>query len=413
KGDDEVVQERWRSIGYDACGSSDVGEASIEWSRSRSSSDEGCRCGGDKRRSSRDPSHWTRKRGFRGGDQASFAMLLAREFGVRVGEAPSPPLATRRRPARLGPWVLDPRPASGSPRGRNGGVEGDFRICSAAKDFMGQIGGFSHESEHDLALMVSDFLENGSGSAESRYSSDSDSGFSDLAHLAENVMFVKRGMTQSESSLQSVVHSLLFSINEVDLYLVKEEQCNASCIRRSRWNCQTKSSTLLDCFSSLVTGDHEYIDVVLGVAEGSERLIIDIDFRSHFEIARAVDSYDAVLSSLPVVYVGSLSRLKQFLQVMVDAAKFSLKQNSMPLPPWRSLAYLQAKWYSKYEREHNVNTRNKHVVGSDHRQCIGHLQRLRASLKLEIESERLLKPITNDKKRMAKSDRQRLSLLGC
>ncbi|RRT32620.1 hypothetical protein B296_00050739, partial [Ensete ventricosum] len=404
----------------------------------------------------RNPSHWTRKRGFRGGDQASFAMLLAREFGVRVGEAPSPPLATRRRPARLGPWVLDPRPASGSPRGRNGGVEGDFRICSAAKDFMGQIGGFSHESEHDLALMVSDFLENGSGSAESRYSSDSDSGFSDLAHLAENVMFVKRGMTQSESSLQSVVHSLLFSINEVDLYLVKEEQCNASCIRRSlvkllklsgydaaicssRWqgfdkvpggtsNCaflfhmifvqvigtvKLNLPTLLDCFSSLVTGDHEYIDVVLGVAEGSERLIIDIDFRSHFEIARAVDSYDAVLSSLPVVYVGSLSRLKQFLQVMVDAAKFSLKQNSMPLPPWRSLAYLQAKWYSKYEREHNVNTRNKQVVGSDHRQCIGHLQRLRASLKLEIESERLLKPITNDKKRMAKSDRQRLSLLGC
>ncbi|CAL9769221.1 unnamed protein product [Musa acuminata subsp. burmannicoides] len=348
-------------------------------------------------------------------------MLLAREFGVRrVGEAPSPPVATRRRSARLGPWVLDPRPASGSPRGRNGGGEGDFRICSAAKDFMGQIGGFSHESEHDLALMVSDFLENGSGSAESRYSSDSDSGFSDLAHLAENVMFVKRGMTQSESGLQSVVHSLLFSINEVDLYLVKEEQCNASCIRQSLVKLLKLSgydaaicSSRWQGFDKVPGGDHEYIDVVLGEAEGSERLIIDIDFRSHFEIARAVDSYDAVLSSLPVVYVGSLSRLKQFLQVMVDAAKFSLKQNSMPLPPWRSLAYLQAKWYSKYEREHDVHTRNKHIVGSDHRQCIGHLQRLRASLKLEIESERLLKPITNDKKRMAKSDRQRLSLLGC
>lgn len=39
-------------------------------------------------------------------------------------------------------------------------------------------------------------------------------------------------MTPIETDLQSVVHSLLFSISEVDPYLVKEEQCNASCIRQ-------------------------------------------------------------------------------------------------------------------------------------------------------------------------------------
>lgn len=53
---------------------------------------------------------------------------------------------------------------------------------------MGQIaGGFSHESEHDLAMMVSEFLESGSSGADSRCSSDSDSGFCDLAHLADKV----------------------------------------------------------------------------------------------------------------------------------------------------------------------------------------------------------------------------------
>lgn len=51
-----------------------------------------------------------------------------------------------------------------------------------------QMGGFSHESEHDLALMVSDFLENGSGGAESWCSSDSDSGVSDLPYLAEKIL---------------------------------------------------------------------------------------------------------------------------------------------------------------------------------------------------------------------------------
>lgn len=53
---------------------------------------------------------------------------------------------------------------------------------------LGQIGeGFSSESEHDLAMMVSEFLENGSGSTDSRCSSDSESGFSDLALLCDKV----------------------------------------------------------------------------------------------------------------------------------------------------------------------------------------------------------------------------------
>lgn len=48
-------------------------------------------------------------------------------------------------------------------------------------------GGYSHESEPDLAAMVSDFLESSSVGAESRYSSDNDSGFSDLALLADRI----------------------------------------------------------------------------------------------------------------------------------------------------------------------------------------------------------------------------------
>lgn len=128
--------------------------------------------------------------------RAPFAMLLAREFGVWVGETPSAPALARRWPAKHCPRALDRRPVGGSP----GGGEDDCRICTATsdmwarlnggegRDVIGQSGGFSHESEHDLAVMVCDFLENGSGSAESRYSSDSDSRFSELAHLAEKVL---------------------------------------------------------------------------------------------------------------------------------------------------------------------------------------------------------------------------------
>lgn len=146
----------------------------------------------------------------------------------------------------------------------------------------------------------------------------------------------------------------------------------------------------------------------------NERLIIDIDFQSHFEIARAVESYDRILNSLPVIYVGSLTKLKQFLQVMVEAARSSLKQNSMPLPPWRSLDYLEAKWQSSYQRQFNPEEQSgirNSSIPSDHKQCSGHLKRLQHAIQLEVEADRLLKPINNDSNWRLKPGRRRLSSL--
>jgi uncharacterized protein (TIGR01615 family) len=153
-------------------------------------------------------------------------------------------------------------------------------------------------------------------------------------------------------------------------------------------------------------GDHEYIDVVICNNGNVDRLIIDIDFRSHFEIARAVDSYDRILNILPVVYVGSSTRLKQLLQSMVEAAKCSLKQNSRPLPPWRSLAYMQAKWHSIYQRQFSPE---ESKLSNNHKKCSGHLKRLQSLLHSEIEVERTLKPINCDINRRIKLDRWRHS----
>lgn len=158
----------------------------------------------------------------------------------------------------------------------------------------------------------------------------------------------------------------------------------------------------------LLAGDHEYIDVVrYNDTGGTERVVIDIDFRSHFEIARAVESYDRILNLLPVIYVGSFSKLKQFLQVMVEAARSSLKQNSMPLPPWRSIAYLLAKWQSPYQRKLDSATEQNYnaTVPIDHKKCAGHLKRLHSLLLSEIEVERTLKPYNRD--RRVKTERRR------
>lgn len=114
-----------------------------------------------------------------------FEMLLAKEFGLPIREMPLP----RQRMAKQGVFGLDSRgiaTGSGSERNRH------IYFASGA-DFWTRLngpeemGGFSHESEHDLALMVSDFLENGSSGTDSRCSSDSDNGLSDLAQHADKI----------------------------------------------------------------------------------------------------------------------------------------------------------------------------------------------------------------------------------
>lgn len=97
---------------------------------------------------------------------------------------------------------------------------------------------------------------------------------------------------------------------------------------------------------STPAGAYEYIDVV---TEG-ERLIIDIDFRSEFEIARSTRSYKCLLQVLPNIFVGKADRLQKIVHLLTEAAKLSLKKKGMPCPPWRRAEYVKAKWLSTYIR---------------------------------------------------------------
>ncbi|KAE9621925.1 hypothetical protein Lal_00032895 [Lupinus albus] len=93
-------------------------------------------------------------------------------------------------------------------------------------------------------------------------------------------------------------------------------------------------------------GEYEYIDVMIE----KERVLIDIDFRSEFEIARSTKAYKAILQGLPYIFVGKCDRLQSIIAVASEAAKQSLKKKGMPVPPWRKLGYVKAKWLSTYIR---------------------------------------------------------------
>ncbi|CAM8911772.1 hypothetical protein QQ045_033097 [Rhodiola kirilowii] len=109
-------------------------------------------------------------------------------------------------------------------------------------------------------------------------------------------------------------------------------------ICKSRWD---KNKT-----PAYPAGEYEYIDVVVD----GERVIIDIDFRSEFEIARSTGSYKAILQLVPYIFVGKGDRLQQIVSIVCEAARQSLKKKGMPCPPWRKAEYMRSKWLAPYTR---------------------------------------------------------------
>lgn len=96
----------------------------------------------------------------------------------------------------------------------------------------------------------------------------------------------------------------------------------------------------------VLTGEYEYVDVMI---EG-ERLIVDIDFRSEFAIARPTKAYKLILQTLPNIFIGKSDRLERIIGIVADAAKQSLKKKGMPVPPWRKPGYVKSKWLSPSTR---------------------------------------------------------------
>ncbi|KAK4365910.1 hypothetical protein RND71_013790 [Anisodus tanguticus] len=93
--------------------------------------------------------------------------------------------------------------------------------------------------------------------------------------------------------------------------------------------------------------DYEYIDVMMKESNGGTvRLIVDIDFRSQFELARPTQDYQELLNYLPSIFVGSEEKLNGIISLLCSAAKQSLKEKGLHVPPWRKASYMHSKWLS-------------------------------------------------------------------
>ncbi|XP_062181702.1 uncharacterized protein LOC133885942 [Phragmites australis] len=108
-------------------------------------------------------------------------------------------------------------------------------------------------------------------------------------------------------------------------------------------------NSVLKSLALFLAGDHEYIDVVVAGEDGacpatSSRLVVDIDFRSQFQVARPAPWYARLWSRLPPVFVGPRGKLRKAVSLLCAAAQRSLRESGLQVPPWRRSSYMHAKW---------------------------------------------------------------------
>ncbi|XP_059663164.1 uncharacterized protein LOC132308899 [Cornus florida] len=102
----------------------------------------------------------------------------------------------------------------------------------------------------------------------------------------------------------------------------------------------------------IISGEHTYLEVVdpSNPKKGEVRVVIELNFRAEFEVARASEEYNRLISRLPEVFVGKAERLRGLIKILCSAAKKCMKDNKMHMGPWRKHKHMQAKWIGACER---------------------------------------------------------------
>ncbi|XP_052190817.1 uncharacterized protein LOC127800313 isoform X2 [Diospyros lotus] len=201
--------------------------------------------------------------------------------------------------------------------------------------------------EEKLIQMVRDFIESGSAISPSPPPHEEPPQNPQTPAISSTLMDILSKLTDDEAEILEKI--LLYTR---DVQITSDEETK-------KWIVQRLVKDGLEaslCRTSWVatfgrpSGDYEYIDVVKKVSNGGEavvRLIVDMDFRSQFELARPTPAYSELLNLLPCTFVGSEEKLMKTVSLLCSAAKQSLKERGLLIPPWRKASYVQSKWLSE------------------------------------------------------------------
>ncbi|XP_020222043.1 uncharacterized protein LOC109804601 [Cajanus cajan] len=111
--------------------------------------------------------------------------------------------------------------------------------------------------------------------------------------------------------------------------------------------CKTKWRSSPD----IPSGEHNFLDVIERTKRGEVRVIVEVNFRGEFEMARGSEDYNQLVGRLPEVFVGKVERLSNVIKIVCMAGKRCMKEKKMHMGPWRKHRYMQAKWLGPCERD--------------------------------------------------------------
>ncbi|CAI9087438.1 OLC1v1021506C1 [Oldenlandia corymbosa var. corymbosa] len=133
-------------------------------------------------------------------------------------------------------------------------------------------------------------------------------------------------------------------------YCLMKEICGR--LQNAGFNCAICKSKWRSS-PDIPSGEHTFLDVIdnsTATSQKEVRVIIELNFRAEFEMARGSDEYNQLIKKLPEVFVGKIERLLSLIKILCSAAKKCMKEKKMHLAPWRKHRYMQAKWLKTRER---------------------------------------------------------------
>ncbi|XP_022751993.1 uncharacterized protein LOC111300630 [Durio zibethinus] len=200
--------------------------------------------------------------------------------------------------------------------------------------------------EEELVQMVQDFIESESSSPMfPSLSNRQRPSFNHLTELSALQGILRCTGTEAEREVLEIVLKHIRSKWDVHKTIGLKKWV-AMMLKMNGFDaslCQTSWVTSSGC----PAGDYEYVDVVMGNENGDTmRLLVDIDFKSQFELARPTPTYKQLTDALPSIFVGTEEKLKKIISVLCSAAKQSIREAGLHVPPWRTTTYMQSKWLS-------------------------------------------------------------------
>lgn len=121
----------------------------------------------------------------------------------------------------------------------------------------------------------------------------------------------------------------------------------------------------------LVPGNYEYVDVVAAEEAEEVRYVVDLSFAEEFRVARASEKYEQLVNRLPEVMVARPEMVRRVVRTVGDAARRSLQQQGMPVPPWRKGRYMMSKWLGPFRRTVNAVPASVSVSGGAKCRTVG------------------------------------------